>query len=198
VPSSASLFLQRQGGLAKIALTERDELPTDVAVCDFKPCYAWGCALVGSRHATGIQVKHVPASFVSRNMGVPVQDKINVIWQMIGRYMLETEFQSVSRKIDNQWPFVIAVAISSHDSDLRANRPELVENSLRANVAQVPDFISVLGDFSNGFRQTVVGVGQYEDTQVVLRFLRRWHSGESYLYNLLRATRSRCMFRSVR
>jgi len=129
---------------------------------------------------------------------VPVQDKINVIWQMIGRYMLETEFQSVSRKIDNQWPFVIAVAISSHDSDLRANRPELVENSLRANVAQVPDFISVLGDFSNGFRQTVVGVGQYEDTQVVLRFLRRWHSGESYLYNLLRATRSRCMFRSVR
>lgn len=111
-------------------------------------------------------------------MGVPVQDKINVIWQMIGRYMLETEFQSVSRKIDNQWPFVTAVAISSHDSDLRANRTELVENCLRANVAQVPDFISVLGDFSNGFRQTIVGVGQYEDTQVVLRFLRRWHSGE--------------------
>ena len=131
-------------------------------------------------------------------MGVPVQDKINVIWQMIGRYMLETEFQSVSRKIDNQWPFEIAVAISSNDSDLRANRPELVENSLRANVAQVPDFISVLGDFSNGFRQTVVGVGQYEDTQVALRFLRRWHSGKSYLYKLLCATRSGCMFRCVR
>jgi hypothetical protein len=129
---------------------------------------------------------------------MPVQDKINIIWQMIGRYMLEAEFQSVSRKIDNQWPFVIAVAISSHDSDLGPNRAELIENCLRANVAQVPDFISVLGDFSNGFRQTIVGIGQNENTQVAFRFLRLWHSGESYLYNLLRATGSGCMFRGVR
>jgi hypothetical protein len=193
-----SLFPEWKDGLARIALTERDELPTNVAICDFKPCYAWGCALVGSRHATGIQVKHAPASFVSRNVRVPVQDKVNVIRQIVGGYMLEAEFQSVSRKIDNQWPFVIAVAISSHDSDLRPNGAELVENCLRANVAQVPDFISVLRDLSNGFRQTIVGVGQNEDTQVVLRFLRRWHSDKSYLYNLLRATRSGCMFRGVR
>ena len=129
---------------------------------------------------------------------MPVQDKINIIWQMIGRYMLEPEFQSVSRNINNQWPFVIAVAISSHDSDLRPNRAELVENCLRANVAQVPDFISVFGDFSNGFRQTIVGVGQNEDTQVAFRFLRRWHSAESYLYKLLRATRSGRMFQCAR
>jgi hypothetical protein len=129
---------------------------------------------------------------------MPVQDKINVVWQMVGRYMLETEFQSASGKIDNQRPFVVAVAISSHHSDLRPNRAELVENCLRANVAQVPDFISVLGDFFNGFRQTIVSVGQNEDTQVVLRSLRRWHSGESYLYKLLRATRSGCMLRCVR
>lgn len=184
--------------MLKIALTERDELPTDFVICDFKPCYAWRCSLVGSRHATGVQVKHASAFFVSRNVRVPVKDKLNVIRQMIGRYMLETEFQSVSRKIDNQWPFVIAVAISSHDSDLRPNRAELVENYLRANVAQVPDFISVLGDLSNGFRQTIVGVSQYEDTEVVLRFLWRWHSGEVYLYNLLRAMHSGCMFRWVR
>ncbi len=93
--------------------------------------------------------------------------------------------------------FVIAVAISSHDSDLRPNRAELVENCLRANVAQVPDFISVFGDFSNGFRQTIVGVGQ-NDTQVAFRFLKRWHSEESYLYKLLRATRCGCMFQCAR
>ena len=85
-------------------------------------------------------------------MGVPVQDKINVIWQMIGRYMLETEFQSVSRKIDNQWPFVIAVAISSHDSDSRPNRAELVDNGLHANIAKMPDFVRIGGDFSDRFR----------------------------------------------
>ena len=117
---------------------------------------------------------------------------------MIRGHVLQAKLQSASRKIDNQWPFVIAVAISSHDSDLRPNRAELVENCLRANVAQVPDFISVPGDFSNGFRQTIVGVGQNEDAQDVLRFLRHWHSAESYLYKLLRATRSGGMFRCVR
>ena len=54
VPNSPSLVPQRQDGVAKIALTERDELPTDFSICDFKPCHAWRCALVGSRHATGI------------------------------------------------------------------------------------------------------------------------------------------------
>ena len=129
---------------------------------------------------------------------MPVQDKINGMWQMVRRYMLKTEFQSASHKIDNQWPFVIVVAIPPHDSDLRPNRAELVENGLRANVAQVPYFISIFGDFSNRFRQTIVGVGQNEDAQDVLRFLRHWHSAESYLYKLLRATRSGGMFRCVR
>jgi hypothetical protein len=77
---------------------------------------------------------------------VPVQEKINVIWQMVGRYMLETEFQSASRKIDNKRPFVIAVAIPAYDNDLRPNRAELFENGLRANIAQVPDFVSIFGD----------------------------------------------------
>ena len=127
-------------------------------------------------------------------MRVPVQNNINVIWPVVGRYVLETEFQSASRKIDYQWPFVIAVAISSYDSDLRPNRAELVENCLRANVAQVPDFITVPGDFSNGLRQTIVGVCQNENAQGVVQFLGRWHGAESYLYKLLHATRSGRMF----
>jgi hypothetical protein len=115
---------------------------------------------------------------------VPVQEKINVIGQMVGRYMLETEFQSAAHKIDNEWPFVIAVAIPAHDNDLRPNRAELVENGLRANIAKVPDFISVLGDFANRFRQTIVGVGQNENMQSVLRFLRRWHSAKLSLHTV--------------
>jgi len=129
---------------------------------------------------------------------VPVQDKINVIWQMIRRYVLETEFQSASRKIDNERPIKVTIAIAPHHGYATPNRAELVENGLRANIAQVPDFISVLGDFANRFRQTIVGVGENENTQGVLRFLRRWHSAQSYLYKLLRATRSGCMFRCMR
>ena len=112
--------------------------------------------------------------------------------------MLETEFQSASRKIDNQRPIKVTIAIASHHRYARPNPAELVENGLRANVTQVPDFVSIFGDFYNRFWQTIVGVGQNEDTQVAFRFLRRWHSGESYLYKLLRATRSGCMFLCAR
>jgi hypothetical protein len=129
---------------------------------------------------------------------VPVQDEINVIWQMIRRYVLETEFQSASRKIDNERPIKVTIAIAPHHSYAMPNPAELVENALRANIAQVPDFVSIFGDFSNRFRQTIVGVGQNENTQGVLRFLRRWHSAQSYLYKLLRATCSGRMFRCMR
>ena len=127
-----------------------------------------------------------------------MQDKINGIWQMVRRYMLETEFQSVSRKIDNERPIKITIAIAPHHGYARPNPAELIENGLRANIAQVPDFVSVLGDFADPFRQTIVGVGQNENTQGVLRFLRRWHSAQSYLYKLLRAARSVRMCRGMR
>ena len=79
-------------------------------------------------------------------MCVPVQDKINVIWQMIRRYMLETESQSASRKVDNERPIKVTIAIAPHHSYAMPNPAELVENGICANIAQVPDFVSIFGD----------------------------------------------------
>ena len=94
---------------------------------------------------------------------MPVQDKINVIWQMIGRYMLETEFQSVSRKIDNQWPFVIAVAISADNCDRRSEGFDRLQDGRRADVAKVPDFIRAGRERLEIRRQLIVGIGEDED-----------------------------------
>jgi hypothetical protein len=113
-----------------------------------------------------------------------MQDKINVIRQMVGRYMLETEFQSASRKIDNERPIKVTIAIASHHGYARPNPAELVENGLRANITQVPDFVSIFGDFSNRFWQTIVGVGQNENTQRVLQFPGRWHSAKLSLHTV--------------
>ena len=115
-----------------------------------------------------------------------MQDKINVIRQMVRRYMLETEFQSASRKIDNERPIKVTIAIASHHGHARPNPAELVENGLRANITQVPDFVSIFGDFSNRFWQTIVRVGQNENMQGVLRFLRRWHSANLSLHTVTR------------
>ena len=89
-----------------------------------------------------------------------VEDKINVIRQMVRRYMLKTEFQSTSRKIDNERPVKV----------------------------------SIFGNLSNRFWQSIVGVSQNENMRGVLRFLRRSHSVRRYFYKLLRAPRFGCMF----
>jgi hypothetical protein len=83
---------------------------------------------------------------------VTVQNNIDAIRQVIRRYVLETESQSASHKIDNERPIKVTIAIASHHSDLRSNRAELVENRLRANIAKMPDFIRFPGDFSDPFR----------------------------------------------
>jgi hypothetical protein len=124
-----------------------------------------------------------------------VQNDIDLIRQVIRRYVLQPKLQSAPHKIDNQWPFKIAVAISSHDGDSGPNRAKLIENSLRANIAKMPDFISVPGDLFDRFRQTIVRVRQNENIQGVLQFFRRWHTAASYLYTLLRAARLGRMFR---
>ena len=64
-----------------------------------------------------------------------VQKNIDIVGRLIGRNMLKTEFQSTADKIDDQWPFKIAVAISSYVSDSGSNRAKLVENGLCANVS---------------------------------------------------------------
>ena len=107
-----------------------------------------------------------------------VQNNIDVVWSMVRRYVLETEFQSAAHEVDNEWPVEIAVAIASHHGYARPNPAELVENGLRANITQMPDFVSIFGDFSNRFWQTIVRVGQNENMQGVLRFLRPWHSAK--------------------
>ena len=100
-----------------------------------------------------------------------MEDYINVIWRVVRRYVLQAKLQSAPRKIENQWPFEVAVAISSHNRDPRPKRAKLVENGLRANIAQMPNFICILGDFSNRVRQTIVCIGENENAQpFVFRF----------------------------
>ena len=92
-------------------------------------------------------------------MCVGVQENIDIIRRMIRRIVLQSEFQTASHKIDDKRPLEIAVAISTHKSDGRSDRAQLVKNRLRANVAKMPYFIGILRHFLHGFRHTIVSVG---------------------------------------
>jgi hypothetical protein len=102
---------------------------------------------------------------------VSVQENIDIIWRSIRRNVLQAEFQPASRKVENQRPLEIAVAISAHNRHARPDRPQFVKDRFRTNIPKMPDFIGVQGHFLHIFRQTIMRIGQNENPQYRGRFL---------------------------
>src|SRR5438067_6471867 len=136
----------------KIASAEQDEFPIAFSIRDFKPGYAWRRPTVWPGDAAGIEKQNIPASFITRHVRVTVQQNIDIIRWLLGRNVLQAKFQSASHKVDNQWPFKITVAISAHHSESGSNRAKLIENGFFAHIAEVPDFIGILGQLAYFFR----------------------------------------------
>ena len=124
-------------------VSEAHEPPSDFSVRDFKPGHTWRRTAVGPRHAARVEKENPTEPFVARDVRVPVQENIDVIRRMIRRNVLQAEFQPTARKVENQRPFEIAVAISAHNRDARSNGTQLIKNRFGANIAKVPDLISV-------------------------------------------------------
>jgi len=100
-----------------------------------------------------------------------MQHNVDIVRWTLGRYMLQAKLQPASHEIEHEWPIWIAVAISSNDCQSRRDRAKVIENDLRANVTQVPYFVSVFSEFIHLLRQTVVGVRKYENAQCLLRWV---------------------------
>jgi hypothetical protein len=154
-----------------MASAKRHELPINFSVRNFKPGNARRRSTIRSCHAAGIEKQNATASFVTWNMCMTVQENIDIIRRSIRRNVLQPEFQPVSHNIADQWPLKIAVAISAHSDNGRSDRPQLVENRFRANIAKMPDFIGVFGHFLHAIGQSIVRVGKNEDTQNAFRFV---------------------------
>jgi hypothetical protein len=101
---------------------------------------------------------------------MPVQKDIDIVRRLIGRSVLKTEFQSTADKIDDQWPFEIAVAISANVSDSGSNHAKLIENAFHTNISKMPDFVCTFSQFFHVQRQAVVRVRQDENAPRFCRF----------------------------
>ena len=154
----------------------------DFSIRYFKPGHARRLAAIGPRHAAGIEKQNATASFVAADMRMTVQKNIDIIRQFIRRDVLQSELQPISHKIDDQRPLEIPVAISAHNRDARSNRPQVVKNRFRANIAKMPDFIGIFGHFLYAVRQTIVRVSQHENAQGLFRFL--LHVSQSQIWTL--------------
>jgi hypothetical protein len=108
-------------------------------------------------------------------MRVGVQQHIDIIRRMIGRNVLQSEFQTATHKINHKRPLEIGIAISAHDDHARANRAKLVKNRFRTNIAKMPDFIGMFRYPLYAIRQTIVRVGENENPSGFFGFRMRTH-----------------------
>ena len=104
-----------------------------------------------------------------------MQEDIDIIRRMIGRNVLQSEFQTATRKINDKRPLKIGIAISAHDDHARTNRAKLVKNRFRTNIAKMPDFIGMFGYLLNAIRQTIVCVGKNKNPSEFFGFRMRTH-----------------------
>jgi len=152
-----------------------DELPLDFSIGYFQPRNAWRSAPVRAGYAPGVEKQNATASFIARNMRVAVQENIDIIRRSIRWNVLKSEFQPTARKVDNQRPLGIAVAISAHNDHAGSDRPQFVEDRFRANVAKMPDFISVFGHLPHALRQTIMRVRENKHAPSFFGFWVRSH-----------------------
>jgi hypothetical protein len=89
--------------------------------------------------------------------------------------VLQAESQPTLDKVENQRPREIAIAISAHNDYARYDRLQFIENCFCANVAKMPDLISVLRHLPHTLRQAIVRVRENEDAPSFFGFWVRSH-----------------------
>ena len=81
-----------------------------------------------------------------------MQNNIDILGRPLRWNMLEPETFFTANEIDYQRPVKIAIAISPHDGDARGNDTQFIQNSLRANIAQMPNLIRAGSKIDDGYR----------------------------------------------
>jgi hypothetical protein len=95
-------------------------------------------------------------------MRVSVQKNIDIVREVIRRYMLQAELQVAPHNIQYERPIEVRVAVSANNENGRPDRTQLIKNRLRANVAEMPDLISPLRHLPHGVRQAIVRIRKHE------------------------------------
>ena len=96
-----------------------------------------------------------------------MQHNINILRRNIGRNMDESELQSIPRKIDNQRPVFVPIAIPAHDRQRRTDSFEIERDRRLTNIAQVPNLIRVARKIDNLLRQFAMSIGYDQDAHCI-------------------------------
>ena len=124
----------------------------DTSAVYFKERDTGGRPFIGPRYAAGIKEPNAGDSLIPWDMRVPMKQQIAIVWRKTGRNVLQATAQSISLQVYCNRPVCIAVAISPNERDWRTNCPQLIQNVLGTNVAQMPNLLSGACEVGNGCR----------------------------------------------
>lgn len=106
-------------------------------------------------------------------MRVTVQNHIDIFRRTFRWNVHEAKANASTRKIDNERPVGIAVAISAHHCHRQPNGAQFIQNPFRANIAEMPNFIRLSRQDRDFFWQTIVCIGQNKNPQWLGHLLNR-------------------------
>ena len=92
-----------------------------------------------------------------------MQHNIDIIRRRFRRNVHEPKFQAFALKIDNERPFLVPVAISTHNRERRTNRFQIERDRRLTNIAEMPDLVRIARKIDNLLRQFVVRVRYDQD-----------------------------------
>ena len=92
-----------------------------------------------------------------------MQNNIDIIGRNIGRNMLQPKLQSSARKIDDQWPLRVPIAIAAHDGDRPTDGAQIIHHGWLAHIPKMPDLIRGACKIDNLLRQFVMRIRDDEN-----------------------------------
>jgi hypothetical protein len=102
---------------------------------------------------------------MARHVSVGVEEDIDVLGRARGRNVNQPKADAVSFQVDGDRPLKIGIAIPAHDCDRRSDAFQPNEQAGRAEVAEMPDFIDVVCQCFEVFREVIMRIGENKDPQ---------------------------------
>jgi len=128
-----------------------------------EPGVARGGAAIGAGDAAGVEEANAGDDFVSRNVGVAVEDDLGAGGRLGRRNVGEMQAKAFALEVERPRPVGAIVAVAADDAERRAGGRDGREDGGVGHVAEVPDLIGAADPPEEGGWEAVVSIGEDGD-----------------------------------
>ena len=142
-----------------------------MATVEFEPGPARRRAAVGTGDAAWIEKAGRADALAARDMSVAVKEQLDAPRCGMRRNMDEENAKTLELEVECMRPIQAIIAITADDADRETDLVQRIDDGGRADIAEMPDFISLRELRRDVLRQPVMGVGEDGDAHGEGRYL---------------------------